>query len=278
MKNQNDFYTLDRLHTGMDYVPWHFQRPDRTPPGVSLYDHVMDMQAWQYRNGLRIYCLHCLDKTQRGYGIVLRGRHDGKGCRCKLVDSRGQLTKLHDKIMFPHTRATNGCYRCLESKTARCVERKNTRPRACDLYISVLNPINKVTGGIDLSLWVECSRSWCQEGYFHPRGLESNSSKAGWRNCEHPAGFTPQPRFKGPIKWVKVDAISRLCNKFVPTILRRIVLLKKLRRQEEKPSLEGAFLLDIYLNNLYGIGALLNARQACRAWKRGILLTKLLEH
>ena len=133
---------------------WSFRSFNRIPMRQTVYEFAMDMQAWQYQNGLRVFCLNCIDATRR--------RADN--CSCKLVDSLGTLTSLGDGILFTHTRQTDRCFRCMHRRTARA--------KACDLYVTALRPVD-ASRGVDLSIALECRRLRCDRQWHVVDGLET---------------------------------------------------------------------------------------------------------
>ena len=245
------------LTEGWIDIPWHFACPDRTPPGKSRYEHIMDMQAWQYKNGLRVWCLNCMDHTKTTVGQ----------CRCKLVDCRGVLTYPRDRIMFPHRMGTDACYMCLTRPVTSNI------PKACDLQIVDIIPINRFKRKADLSLRIECTRPGCYQYWYHEEGLERGGAQARLREWVNRL----YPRTRGPRKWVKVEPIVKLCSRFTPSVLRRLDLLRQVRRGLHSHIYETQPSLDRYLANIYGIATLLHARQTCRAWQNGIPIGKIVE-
>ena len=108
---------------------------EHVPQGLTIYSHAMDIQAWQYKHGLRVFCLPCI-----------RGRQIHEACKCRLVDSTGTLTAPGDSIMFPHTEATQRYYRC---QHRRYVTRRgaNEWPKACNLQVMGLWPVIPIRTG-----------------------------------------------------------------------------------------------------------------------------------
>ena len=246
-------------------VPWHYRTVDRIPEGVSLYQHIMDMQAWMIRNGTRVWCFNCLSAKSQSL------------CRCKLVDARGALVRLKDKIAIPHRIGTSCYYRCRMRCTAA--------PQACDLCIEAMHPVHPFNRSIDLSIWLECTRSGCHMDFHLPEGLESTAPR---RLSQCPKPFELQ-QCRGPVRWLSLTPLIRKGGKFAYSIAARLRHLSRIRRQifgvtnRELLSymlgeMEEYFpdYLDEYLLDLYGIAGILHARQSCKAWKDGVTVLELM--
>ena len=244
----------EAMHASGPMVPWKFSRIDRVPCGQSAYPYAMDMQVWQYRNGLRIFCLHCIANTK---GV--------RECRCKLVDVRGKLVYPGDVIMFPHSIDNDKYYRCLT--------RRHSRPKACDLRIFAPEPVNQSDRTIDRSITLRCSRARCRQERILAEGLESFRKKSvywEWAVNMH-QGITRCH------KWIKVASLAKDIAPFVPGLRHRIRLLKQSRKAILTEANRQLIWIDHCLMNLYGIATLLAMRQACRAWRGGVTMSQLSE-
>ena len=255
-------------------IPLKFQTLDRIPDGMTSYNHYLDMQVWMLQHCSRIWCFSCLRGGTK------------YACHCKLKDATGRLAKVHDRVLIPHRGGTSCYYRChvrhvydriLRTRYTLSAKRRVVARKACDLYIVETHPINPISKNINISVWLECARRGCNKDFFLPQGLESNICD-NWRDCSQPFCL---PTCKGPIKWLAAAPLNRLCQAYIPTIVNRLRQLTRVRQEDFAHCLLEGFpsptaFLDELLLNLYGIAALLNARQTCRAWKKGVAIPKLL--
>ena len=214
----------------------------------------MDRQAWQYMNGLRIYCLPCISRTTT----------EG-GCRCKLVDVRGRLTYPGDQLLFPHSIENDRCYRCLT--------RRSVRPKACDLRMSKLAPVLPFTGAANLTIILKCARARCDHQWIFRDGLESFRGRSDyWEWLTNVNTSIARSN-----KWIKVAALAPDISPFAAGIRKRIILLKRYRREVLAARNRGIICIDTCLLNLYGIATLLAMRQTCKAWQYGVTIEELAE-
>ena len=168
--------------------------------------------------------------------------------------------------MFPHSVDNDGYYRCLT--------RKNVRPKACDLRMSDLKPISPLTRTTDLTITLRCARPRCNHQGILTDGLESyrrQSEYWEWMNTLHVGNHKSS-------KWITLTALARDLSPFVQSICTRITILKRHRREVlTATKREPVCWIDNYLLNVYGIATLLALRQACKAWQRGLTVSRLVE-
>ena len=169
----------------------------------------------------------------------MRGRPEGN-CRCKFVDECGKLAGIGSMIYFLPGEDQVVYQQCR-------VQRGNDRfgPHLCRFRI------REILGLPRRQVWVRCEEETCIGNYYFPYGL-------GIMGGSH--------------RWVDIGQVTRLVKPFIPSVLARMRLLRRIRRAADDYDTLLRMLMD-----LYGLSTIISLNMTCRDMNRDCTLWTLVQ-
>ena len=169
----------------------------------------------------------------------MKGLPEGN-CRCKFVDERGKLAGVGSMIYFLPGEDQVVYQPCT-------VQGGNNRfgPHLCRFRI------REIRGLPRRQVWVRCDEESCIGNYYFPYGL-------GIMGGSH--------------RWVDIGQVTRLVKPFIPSVLARMRLLRRVRRAADDYDTLLHMLMD-----LYGLSTITSLSMTCREMNRDCTLRTLVQ-